>query len=304
MLPLHLRQQLNVPQAGLGGRLPVKPVGERFAIQWAHEYLAVAIPPPVYPIDVTGGITDFGLMGNGDFGNCGPCGEVHTEMTTAVAAKTVGPPPTSTLAITRYQAYTGVQNPPGPGVNLADYLLWCYNKGYIKAFAPVDYTNRAICDGLMQIGFGLYVGVNLCDNSISQFNNNQQTWDPAGMQPDPNEGHCIEKVFSDGKTLDGYVTWGLKQLATFLWTETCVEEAWLIVTTQEQLALFTPQLLVDINALGGTGGSTTPPPPPPPPKPGPPPVPPISPGHPVWYLKAEAWYKAAVAWLKGVGEDV
>jgi len=75
-------------------------------------------------------------------------------MTTAVAAGTTGPPPNSPLGVDRYCTYVGTTVPPGPGVDLASYLLWCFKQGYIKAFAPVDRTDKATCQALMQAGFG------------------------------------------------------------------------------------------------------------------------------------------------------
>ena len=246
---------------GLKGRLPQRAVGDRFNIQWAHQYLASPLPSPTYPIDVTGGITDFGMMGNDNYGDCGAAGEVHGEMTTAVAAGVTGPAPDSPLALNRYTTYVGSTTPPGPGVVLADYLLWLYKNGYIKAFAPVDHTNKAQMDALMQVGFFLYVGVNLTDRDEQDFGAQPPvTWGSQGgtPQPNPNNGHCIIKVKADGHGTDGWVTWGAVQLSTEEWTKAVVQEAWLVVTTEEQLAKFTPALLADINALGGTGGSQPP----------------------------------------------
>jgi hypothetical protein len=295
--------------AGLQGRLHVKPVGERLNIAFAHQYLTAPLPTPTYPIDVTESISDFGMLANDVYGDCGPAAEVHAEMTTAKAAGTTSPPPDSPLALQRYEAFTGSSTPPGPGVNLADYLKWCFDQKYIKAFAPVDYTDRATCDGLMEVGFGLYVGVNLTDDAEQLFNAGEPWTVANGEQPNPNDGHCILKVKSTGPTgeLDGYVTWGQVQLATFGWTDACVEEAWLIVTTEEQLAMFSPSLLADIAALGGTGGTTEPPAPPPtpvpvdppappapdPPVPTPPPPPHTNPG-PEWI----AWLHSLADWVE------
>ena len=57
---------------GLRGRLPVKPVGERFAIGYLSDYLSEPLPAPSYPVDVTGGISDqdWGMLGNGPDPTC------------------------------------------------------------------------------------------------------------------------------------------------------------------------------------------------------------------------------------------
>jgi hypothetical protein len=177
---------------GLKGRLPVLPPHERLPLAYAHEYLAAPLPNPNYPIDVTEQITDFGMQGNDQYGNCGAAGETHIEMTTAKAAGATGPDPNSTVSVDRYCQYTGSRTPPGPGVVLAKYLLWLYQQGWIKAFAPVDYTNKAQCDAFMQAGFGLYVGVALTDRDEQDFQNGT-TWGQDGVAPvsDANNGHCL-----------------------------------------------------------------------------------------------------------------
>ena len=228
----------------------------KFPLKWAHEYRATPLPAPTFPIDVSEGITDFGMMGNDEYGNCGSCGEVHEEMTTAKAAGTTGPEPSSTEGVSRYVDYTGDKTPPGPGVDLASYLLWCVKKGYIKAFAPVDVSDKATMQGLMAAGYGLYIGVNLTDQNEDQFNNGTP-WTSAGG-PDPNDGHCVLWVQSQAATgPHGVVTWGKVQPAEDDWIEQCLisnadGEAFLVVTTEEQLAEWDQSLLADVQALGGT----------------------------------------------------
>lgn len=300
-----------MPVAGLRGRARKTSL---YNLQWAHTYLATPLPTPVFPIDVTGGITDFGMMGNDQWGNCAECAKAHLDMTTATAAETPVLSPDSGQAVSDYMIYAGATSPPGPGTDLADYLQKLYKAGRIKAWAPVDHGNRAVCLGLMQAGFGLYIGVNLTDNNESQFNNDQP-WDPAGQQPDPDDGHCVLWVQAKSEEgPDGDVTWGKTQAATLAWTDACLHknpngEAYLVVTTDEQLAKFTPALLADIQALDGTGGeppapapvpptpapSPTPAPPTPSPHPGPPPTPaPPENIPPEW---AE-WLKKALQFLK------
>jgi len=53
----------DIRTPGLRGRLPVKPPAERFAIQYLSQYLRAPLPAPAYPIDVTGGITEWGMLG-------------------------------------------------------------------------------------------------------------------------------------------------------------------------------------------------------------------------------------------------
>jgi hypothetical protein len=77
----------------------------------------------------------------------------------------------------------------------------------------------------------------------------------GGQQPDPNDGHCIVKVKADGQQVDTWVTWGALQGSTLAWTAACLDEAWAVVTTEDEAAtLNMPALLADIQALGGKGG--------------------------------------------------
>jgi hypothetical protein len=253
-------------RSGKLGRLAQRKVGDRFAIRYAHEYLTVPIPVPVYPIDVSRGITSWGMLGNDQAGDCGEAGQLHYQMATGAdpaSFDTAG-------ALAEYYAFTGGQD---TGVVLADFLLWLYNKGEILGFAPVDLSNQFQHDALMQVFHGLYVGVSLTPEAMQQFDQGQP-WD--GTSPDRQLGHCILQVGTAGVVggYDVYVTWGADQKATQDWSKACKDEAWVIVTTWDQVDLL-PGLQADINALGGTGKSPVPAPPPP--APDPPPQPPPTP---------------------------
>jgi len=140
------------------------------------------------------------------------------------------------------------------GANIADLLLSWYQAGKIAAFAPVDHTSRAECDSAMAAFHGLYVGVNLTPNADQLFEQGQP-WALNGVQPDPREGHCIVKVKADTGS-DAWVTWGGLQASSTDWTAACLEEAWVIITSEDVSAtenIDIQQLQSDINALHGTG---------------------------------------------------
>lgn len=213
---------------------------------------------PTFPIDVTEGITDWGMCGNNRYGDCGAAAEWHLEMATGLAAGRPALSPTAPVAVDRYTTYVGSRTPPGPGVVLATYLKWLFDHKYILGFAPVDHTTRTSCEWWMSQGYGLYAGVNLNAKADQQFEQGQP-WDVAPTdQPNPQDGHCV--LWSKSTTTAGphwFVTWGRLQQATEAWVRACLTanpngEAWLVVTRVEQLANFTPQLLTDIKSLGGT----------------------------------------------------
>jgi len=248
--------------AGLRGRRPVKPAGQRFAIKYIHDYLKAPLPAPTYPVDVTGNVTDWGMLGNGPDATCkthpdgvGDCtfaGRQHYRMAKAAAAAEGETWESSDDLVAEYLAYDHGKD---EGANIADLLLAWYRAGTILAFAPVDHTQRGAVDAAMGAFNGVYVGVNLTANADQLFEQGQP-WALAGQQPDPNEGHCIVKVKADQST-DGWVTWGALQLSELDWTAACLDEAWAIITQEDADAtnLDLAQLKADIDALGGTGGS-------------------------------------------------
>lgn len=259
--------------AGLRGRLPVKPEGERFAIRYLHEYLATPLPAPVYPVDVSGGITSWLMLGNGPdpsvpdhpegCGDCGFAGRLHAQMAKAAAGKEPMPAETAAELVAEYFTYDHGQD---LGVNLADVLLYWYKAGKILAFAPVDHTDPAAVDSAVQAFHGVYSGVNLTDDADELFQEGKPWTVSGGQQPDPGEGHCIVKVGALGAIedppfeVDTWVTWGALQHSTRAWTAACLSEAWVIVTQEDADAasLDIAQLRADIDALHGTGGNGSP----------------------------------------------
>ena len=249
--------------AGRRGRKPVKPPAERFAIQYLSNYLTTPLPPPVYPVDVTGGITDWGMLGNGPdptlpkypdgVGDCTFAGRQHNRMAKAAAGGEQEKWETSEALVAEYLTYDKGKD---EGANIADLLLYWYKAGTILAFAPVDHTKPAEVDAAMAAFHGAYVGVNLTNDADQLFGEHQPWTTANGEQPNPNEGHCIVKVAADGSQFDSWVTWGGVQRSTLDWTRACLEEAWVIITAEYAKAarLNLAQLKADIDALHGTGG--------------------------------------------------
>ncbi len=248
--------------AGHRGRLPVKPPEERFNVQFLHHYMKDPLPRVSYPLDVSGGISDWRMLGNGPdptctthptgVGDCTFAGRQHYEMAKAAGYGEAMPTESSDVLVAEYLAYDNGQD---VGANIADLLLSWYNAGKIAAFAPVDHANRAECDSAMAAFRGLYAGVNLTHNADQLFSEHQP-WTLSGGGPDPQEGHCIVRVAADPHS-DTWVTWGALQPSDTAWTRACLEEAWVVITAQDIDAiqnLDIDQLKADINLLHGTGG--------------------------------------------------
>jgi hypothetical protein len=250
--------------AGHRGRLPVKPPAERFPIRYLSGYLRTPLPVPVYPVDISGGITDWGMLGNGPdptcvshpqgVRDCTFAGRQHYRMAKATAGHETESWPTSDVVVAEYLAYTRGED---AGANIADLLMFWYKAGTILAFAPVDHTNPAEVDAAMAAFHGVYAGVDLTGDADSLFAHHQPWTTGAGQQPDPGEAHCIVKVAADGSGLDTWVTWGGTQRSTVAWTAACLREAWVIIAQEDADAanLDIATLRAEIDALHGAGGT-------------------------------------------------
>lgn len=109
---------------GLRGRLPVKPEGERFALNWLHDYLTAPLPAPKYPIDVTGGIgaESWGMLGNGPdpactthpdgVGDCTFAGREHLKYAKAARHKITEQRETSNALVADINALHGTGGTP------------------------------------------------------------------------------------------------------------------------------------------------------------------------------------------------
>ena len=264
---------------GKRGRLPAK----RVALRFVHDYAAAPLPAPAYPVDVRSGIADgdWQMCGNGPdptctvapegVGDCTFAGRQHYRMAKAAHYGQSETWETSDELVREYLAYDHGQD---VGAVISDLLLSWYRAGKILAFAPVDHADPAAVDSAMAAFRGAYCGVDLTPDADQLFSQGQPWTVADGQQPDPNDGHCIVKVYADGNTdpYDGWISWGQFQRSTQDWTRACLTECWVLITSEDEAAkVDMAALTADIEALGGT----VPDPEPQPPAPVPPaPVPP------------------------------
>jgi len=251
--------------------LPVKPAADRLPLEYLPSYLRTPLPEPVYPVDVSAGITDWGMLGNGP----DPGAEAHPagvnndlfatlqHYRTAKAASIGAEPPHETSAdlVSEYLAYTqGTDS----GASVVDLLLHLYKTGRILAFAPVDHTSAHEVDAAMAAFHGVFVGVNLTSDADALFEHDLPWTVSAGQRPDPGDGHCLLKVGAGGREFDTWVTWGAVQRSSRDWTRACIEEAWVVITQEDEddltANLDLAALRADIDALhGGEAAAASPP---------------------------------------------
>jgi hypothetical protein len=245
-------------------------------------------PTPTYPIDRTEGITDWGIMGNDQYGDCGVAAVPgHADMLSAVL---VGEPladntMTTEEIVSLYFQYTGGQD---VGVDLGDYLLWLFNQNIIEGFVKIglDHLDEALATFNV-----IVVGASLNPGAQQQFANGEP-WNVGPTDsPDPMEGHAI--LYLKAESPDGpnaWCTWGKTQPSTGAWKSACPQQAFAVITEQEAHAVGFPyaELIADLQALGGTVDPT----PEPVPTPTPTPAPPAAPEG------AWEWLTDLVNWLK------
>jgi hypothetical protein len=234
---------------------------------------------PVYPLDKSAGITDFGMDGNGPdptltvnkgkpVGDCGPCAvPAHANMITAVLAalELSENTMTSDQVVDLYFRYTGGHD---TGVDLGDWLLWLFQQDLIKGFVKVELEDL---DAALETFDIVIVGVCLNPQADEQFPNG---WDVSeGDEPDSQDGHAI--LYAGAESVSGpfrWVSWGAVATSTLAWRQACPRQAFAVVTDPDAVASFYDELISDLTALGGTVPSGVAPTPPPTPTPEPTPV--------------------------------
>ena len=269
--------------AGKLGRKPARHVPEleleRFRTQARADVPASG--------DVSRGITSWLMLGNDQYGDCGPAATEHFRMSKGLYSGDETPTEAETVAL--YFDYGIAQGEPPPqpdeGVENATWLAWLFAESQSAklagddidefAYAEVNISSVDNINSAMLEFNGVLCGVNLTDYDEQDFPN--VPWGTqTPVQPNPQLGHDIVKVRfgQSGPAGDTYVTWGALQQATTGWSSACIDEAWVIVTREdaENAGIDFDALLAECTALGG--GQVVPTPAPTPPAPTPTPTPP------------------------------
>lgn len=252
--------------AGLRGKLPARHVPELEL----SRFRTLSPPPP--SADVSNGVTAWGMLGNDTYGDCGVAAFEHYRMAKAGALNGGFVIPSDAETESLYFTYGLAQGEPGPqpdqGVQNATFLKWLFDEGHISGYAQVDHTNADEVHAAMIDFNGVLVGVNLTDDAQQLFGQGLPWTIAQGETADPNMGHDILLVKYD-QSGDTFVTWGAEQASTIGWDGACVDEAWVIISTEDaaRSGIDLAALQAEIKALGGT---ETPPAPVDPPQPLPP----------------------------------
>jgi hypothetical protein len=119
----------------------------------------------------------------------------------------------------------------------------------IMAFASIDPKNLNHVQQSIQIFGGVYLGFQVQENCIQEFDNHQP-WTPGRLT---NDGHA---VYATGYDQNGVtvLTWGNVQKGTWAWWNECVDEAYAILPQEAKNPDFAPgfdvaQLQADLSEV-------------------------------------------------------
>jgi hypothetical protein len=183
-------------------------------------------------IDHTEGIVDWGMMLNDQIGDCAIAAPGHAIMEWTKPTQEVVP--TDEQILEAYSEISGYNPKTGAndnGCNMLDVLNHWRNTGIaghkIGAFVEVDIKNVNEIREALYLFHGIYVGVNLPDSAMKQFEENVP-WTVV-KRSKIDGGHAILLVFSDAN-LYKFVTWGKTQPANLAWVLKYMDEAYAIIS--------------------------------------------------------------------------
>ena len=257
------------------------------------------------PWDGSHGITDWGMDGNDQYGDCGPAATDHgnaAKLDTTSVVGTLGQPVYPTTLDT-YFAYGIAQGEPPPhpdqGVDNSSWFGFLYQKGVLGKGGYGEVPLSELDHYAIDFN-GVVLGVQLSDNAQQQF---QQgiAWGQPGDSPDPNLGHDILLIGLDVGGGGTVVTWGALQKVTAAFLQNFVTDAWAFLDEDDANRVGINWAALQ-EALTEIHGTVTPPAPAPAPQPTPPsPTPtPTPPAPPVPSPEVLTWWEDFLNWLKSL----
>lgn len=256
---------------GVGTRAPGKRgVRESHAPHLAlSRFRTSGLPTPPESGDVAMGLASWGMLGNAQFGDCGPAATEHGRMAKALVSVTGGVPTYETgfsvpgAAYTEglYFSYGRAQGEPGTrpdaGVTNATWLRFLYDNGLVDWYGELDTRDPDEIHAVMLACKGVLVAVQLPSDAETQFAAHEPwTLDSAGIEG----GHDVLLVAYTPRG-ETFVTWGALQDATVDWTAACVTDAWAFGTREdaERAGYTFAAIKAAIDAAGGSVAEATPP---------------------------------------------
>jgi hypothetical protein len=217
--------------------LPAPPAAVNKLTQ-VYTKLGISDPAVLFPMD-----------GNDTLGDCTIAALAHAVTTYSglIGKKDIM---AKAAAVKLYMHLTGGVD---SGLNELDVLnYWRQNKvagDRIMAYATINPKNHTHVQQAIQIFGGVYLGFQVQQNCVQEFNNHQP-WTPG---PLTNDGHAVYAVAYDPNYVT-VLTWGNTQQASWAWWDECVDEAYAILPPEAKHAGFAPgfdfaQLQSDLNSV-------------------------------------------------------
>lgn len=225
------------------GKKPYEPSPKDFKLKAVE----VTLPPkPKSPFGYGNLYSDWGMLGNDQYGDCVLAGADHEVMLWNKVSKHGDVPFTAENALADYSAITGF-NPNDPnsdqGTVVRDALNYRRTTGMvdangkrhkIDAFVSIDAKDfdlliRCIWTfGVVGIGFEV-------PHSIWNQFDNGQVWDVVANDGGIDGGHYVPMVGSPAADQVTFVTWGKRTVMTKAFYEKYNDEAWVPLTKESLL---------------------------------------------------------------------
>ena len=188
-----------------------------------YKKLGISNPAKLFPMD-----------GNDNYGDCVVCMCVHGQTTWngLIGKKKIMP---SASVIKAYLKLTGGED---TGLSELDTLKYWKSKAIygekILVFVEINPKNHDHIKLAIQLFGGVMLGMQVQENAIADFKNGV-TWTPGKLIP--NAGHAIFGIDYDVRTLS-VLTWGGVQKGTWDWNNSCVDEAYGVMSIEAKNPLF------------------------------------------------------------------
>ena len=205
-------------------------------------YLAPDLPPPPPAQDWMGGVGDFGMMGNDEFGDCvfADCGHTFQIVSLNAAQDMIS---LSTEEVLKYYHWWTGFNPNDPSTDNGAVMLDTFNKwratnfaGHkLIAFAAVNWLNQTEVEQAISLFGGVSFGLALPQTAADQVGG---VWKVVGDPTDAESpsapgswgGHAVcTPNYSRSAAVKSCITWGAPQT---------IEDEFLAVYADECWALF------------------------------------------------------------------
>jgi hypothetical protein len=219
-------------------------------------YVAGPLPQPPPKVDVPA-VSDWMMLGNDEYGDCGVAGLEHGFMAAAAATGETETFPGEDQAVEYYLDYTSGQD---SGVVLSQYLAHVRDQGYygktISAYAPVTVNDIPTLQFAVNAYDFAYTGISVYQGMMSAVQEpSPWVWTMEDLTGEIVGGHCIPVVAYDSSYLYA-VSWGSVVAVAYPVWHAIASEAWAVITGElaakgdDGRGISLPALQADLNKLG------------------------------------------------------